>query len=891
MRPPVVPLRLYACKRERILRIVALLLAVVLAPLAPTAGSARPVQAASPVLTGLHAQGNALVNGAGQSVRLFGVNHPGSEYACVQGWGVFDGPSDAASVQAVTAWHITAVRIPLNEDCWLGINGVDNRYAGAAYQQAIAAYVATITQAGLVAILDLHWNAPGSTMATGQEPMADRDHAPDFWRGVASTFKSNSSVVFDLYNEPHDITWACWRDGGACAGVSFPVAGMQELVTAVRSVGATNVVMLGGLAWANDLSQWLAYKPVDPLNNIAAGWHVYNFNACDTTSCYDSQAAPVATQVPLIVGEFAENDRASSFIMPLMTWLDAHNASYMAWAWAAWGDWQSLITDQTGAPSSYFGQPYKDHLAVAVATPPSMAATNTPVPATATNTPVPATATNTALPATATNTALPATATNTALPATVTNTALPATATNTALPATVTNTPVPAATATAPASGGSVAVSLQGLANNAGTSSDTSGGVGNFDGQGYSYSAQALQGAGFGAGQTVVVNGVGFRWPAATTGSVDNIRAQGQTVTLPTPASGASLAVLGAANNGPASGTGTIAYSDGTTQAFTLALGDWTLNGGSAQPLAGSTIAATMTYRNNGGHPETIKTYVFYAAVPLQAGKSVARVILPAAVSQGGLHLFALSVAGASPPATPTPPATTSTATATHTPAPVAPPATATNTVAPLLATATATRAPLALAVTTALPVPTAAEPVAEPLAFAIANAAASGSPVAPVAPGGVAPLTVTITATRSLANELVDFEVYTSAGQRVWQGWRAPITFVAGTPRTLALGWPVPATQPAGVYTFKVGLFTATWQGQQWDNGVARVIVGGSSVAAAARVGAALAREGSRGATARTSAPGSLRAPLAPRSLRVSRARHTVRQTLTSSTEGGTGA
>ena len=243
-------------------------------------------------------------------------------------------------------------------------------------------------------------------------------------------------------------------------------------------------------------------------------------------------------------------------------------------------------------------------------------------------------------PATATNTALPAPATNTA-----TNTPVPAaTATNTALPAPATSTPVPTATATAPVSGGSVAVSLQGLANNAGTSSDNGSGVGNFDGQGYSYSAQALQGVGFGAGQTVVVNGVGFRWPAAAAGSVDNIRAQGQTVTLPAPASGASLAVLGAANNGPASGTGTIAYSDGTTQAFTLALGDWTLNGGGAQPPAGTSIAATMAYRDNGGRPETIKTYVFYAAVPLQMGKSVTRVTLPAAVSQGGLHLFALSI-------------------------------------------------------------------------------------------------------------------------------------------------------------------------------------------------------------------------------------------------------
>ena len=43
---------------------------------------------------------------------------------CVHGGQVFDGPADSTSVQAMAAWHINAVRVPLNEDCWLGINGV-----------------------------------------------------------------------------------------------------------------------------------------------------------------------------------------------------------------------------------------------------------------------------------------------------------------------------------------------------------------------------------------------------------------------------------------------------------------------------------------------------------------------------------------------------------------------------------------------------------------------------------------------------------------------------------------------------------------------------------------------------------------------------------------------
>ena len=49
----------------------------------------------------------------------------GTEYACVQGWGMFDGPTDDEAIDVMKEWHINVVRIPLNEACWLGINGVN----------------------------------------------------------------------------------------------------------------------------------------------------------------------------------------------------------------------------------------------------------------------------------------------------------------------------------------------------------------------------------------------------------------------------------------------------------------------------------------------------------------------------------------------------------------------------------------------------------------------------------------------------------------------------------------------------------------------------------------------------------------------------------------------
>src|SRR5438477_9183335 len=313
----------------------------------------------------VHVQGNRVVDAAGRPLRLRGVNRSGAEYACAQGWGIFDGPSDSASVSAIASWRANVVRLPLNETCWLGINGVTPAYAGANYQQAIADYVARLNRAGLVVILDLHWTAADTAKALAQAPMPNRDHTPEFWRQVATAYGHNNAVIFDLFNEPFPDSnadtpeaWRCWRDGGTCRGMSFQAAGMQELVDAVRGTGATNVIIVGGVQYAARLSHWLANKPSDPLNNVAASWHVYNFSWCNTVACWDADAAPVAQQVPLVLGELGQNDGASAFVTALMDWMDARQGSYLAWVWDVWHDWSDLITSYDGTPTGY-GQTFR----------------------------------------------------------------------------------------------------------------------------------------------------------------------------------------------------------------------------------------------------------------------------------------------------------------------------------------------------------------------------------------------------------------------------------------------------------------------------------------------------------------------------------------------------
>lgn len=331
-------------------------------------------QTTSP-LSGLSVSGNKILNEQGQQVILRGVNRMGSEYMCVQGRGIFDGPADAASVQAMKSWGINSVVIPLNESCWLGINGVNTAYSGANYQQAIVNYVNLLKSNGIYAIVAYFWAAPGTQKASSHPAMPNADHAPAFWTSVANTFKGNNAVIFRLQQEPHpqgndSAAWQCWKNGGSSCNEGYAVVGFQSLVTTVRETGAKNIIALSGIGWANNMNQFLTHKPADPSNNMIATVDVYpNGNGCGSVSCYEKDYAPVIAQMPFMAGEFGESVDGNVCSVEasniLINWLDQHQSGYHAWAWSSYGTGcgnLKLIENFDGTPHSPNGTNYKNHL-------------------------------------------------------------------------------------------------------------------------------------------------------------------------------------------------------------------------------------------------------------------------------------------------------------------------------------------------------------------------------------------------------------------------------------------------------------------------------------------------------------------------------------------------
>ena len=185
----------------------------------------------------------------------------------------------------------------------------------------------------------------------------------------------------------------------------------------------------------------------------------------------------------------------------------------------------------------------------------------------------------------------------------------------------------------------------------------------NFDGDGDSYSQQALTAVGLARGATVTVDATTLKWPDAPAGAADNVLAEGQTILMPASSTATQLTFIGASSMAgepgttriDESGTGAIEYTDGTNQSYRLTLDDWF-----KQPDSPSnTTVAIAPYVNDSTRASNHgivgrrnhQARLFAVSIPLDPGKTVSSVTLPTVATLPGvypMHVFALALGGSS---------------------------------------------------------------------------------------------------------------------------------------------------------------------------------------------------------------------------------------------------
>lgn len=188
--------------------------------------------------------------------------------------------------------------------------------------------------------------------------------------------------------------------------------------------------------------------------------------------------------------------------------------------------------------------------------------------------------------------------------------------------------------------------SLSSLFTDVGISDDANPGAADLDGDGYSFSGEALAAVGWAPGATLpLADGANVQVPDLPPGTADNALASGQT--FADPGTGAALDFVVTGTDGQTDGTGTITYADGSTQTYSLTAPDW-FEG------TASSAAASAAYRNAPGGPQDHEVSLFTDPVPLAAGETVATVTLPdvgtSTAGTAAMHVFATAFAPVSGP-------------------------------------------------------------------------------------------------------------------------------------------------------------------------------------------------------------------------------------------------
>ena len=303
--------------------------------------------AASPHIApgGYYTNGNTVCTADGKTHFFHGVDRPSLE------WSSKGQNLSADDFLLMATWKANVVRVALNQDFWLA----DSPFADAGYPARVDSVIGWAEAAGMDVILDLHWSDQGTLGSCDpgnggcQQLMADAN-SKTFWSEVAARYKGDGRVLFELYNEPHDVPWPTWQNGGGTSQ-GWTAVGMQQLYDAVRAAGADNIVIAGGLGWAFDLSQVPTYR-------------INGYNVMYATHPYDTPDRPeqrwwpafgfLTATDPVIITEFGDGGGtcATQYSADLIAYADLHAASWTAWAWFPGGcGFPSLIADWTGTPA------------------------------------------------------------------------------------------------------------------------------------------------------------------------------------------------------------------------------------------------------------------------------------------------------------------------------------------------------------------------------------------------------------------------------------------------------------------------------------------------------------------------------------------------------------
>lgn len=209
---------------------------------------------------------------------------------------------DEARIRAAAVyWCANTVRFQVGQANLVSTAGHVNH----AFLDAVTTEVRFAEARGLVVVLNLQWQLDGRKQVESMPTQRSRA----FWGSVAYHFGKDPNVIFDIYNQPDQLTlcgWAFWHYGGVCRGTRY--LGMQALADYVRA-RARNLFWIEGTAAGSTLDKAWQYRitgdgPLEYSEHRPPGAH--------RPSTWDAEFGYLANRghAPVVEGEWADYARS-----------------------------------------------------------------------------------------------------------------------------------------------------------------------------------------------------------------------------------------------------------------------------------------------------------------------------------------------------------------------------------------------------------------------------------------------------------------------------------------------------------------------------------------------------------------------------------------------------
>ncbi len=279
-------------------------------------------------LPALGALGNRIVQrDTAAVIHLRGVNRSGMEYAEPGELGFLHSSGISAQElrEIVQTWNCNVIRIPFNQDWVLRGRG---GHSVEEYRLALDQIVDWAASFGAYTLLDLQWLDADTIFGRLDDGSANHiapmpnDETIDLWSILAERYKNEPAVLFDLYNEPHDVRPQDWQQ---CA---------RKLVDTIRPIHPLSLIWISGTDWANDLRGVQLDLP-----NLVYSAHVYpNRPARD----WKKRWGHLSGKYPVFIGEWGGGMTDLAWGATLSSVMRTKCCGWTAWSWV---DHPHLVRD------------------------------------------------------------------------------------------------------------------------------------------------------------------------------------------------------------------------------------------------------------------------------------------------------------------------------------------------------------------------------------------------------------------------------------------------------------------------------------------------------------------------------------------------------------------